>query len=57
MLIISRTSFLQLLNAFTGGGKNGKSVVYYVLGALLYDNLRTAREILANKIDDEITKS
>lgn len=45
------------MNAFDGVEQKKKSAVDYVLEALVYDNLRTTMEIVANEIEDESTKS
>ena len=49
-ICISRTTFFDIVMEVTNGQQKRKSAVDYVLGALVYDNINVARDIVAKEV-------
>lgn len=50
--ILGRTIFMSLVNTFTRGEQKRKAAVNYVIGKLVYDRIKTTREMVVNELQN-----
>ena len=53
VLLLGRSSFIDIAEALTRGQQKRKAAVDYVLGTLVYENVRQAREIVSGEVSCE----